>query len=241
MKLWIFAALIAYFIKGLCGFANTLIFTSILSFGSSNINISPVELLLGYPTNLIITFRERRNIRWSVCLPVALLVLMGNIPGIFLLKNINSDHLKILLGFVIILVSIEMLMGTKDKRKTSHLPASGFLLIIFGILTGIICGMFGIGALLAAYMNRITEDTGSFKANLCFIFIAENTFRILLYIISGIITISVLKQAVLLIPVMLAGLFLGMKCSSILNEKMIRKAVTLLLIFSGVMLIISVI
>ena len=33
MYLWIIAAVAAYFIKGLCGFANTLVFTSILSFG----------------------------------------------------------------------------------------------------------------------------------------------------------------------------------------------------------------
>ena len=54
MYLWIIAAVAAYFIKGLCGFANTLVFTSILIFGASNANISPIDLLLGYPTNLIL-------------------------------------------------------------------------------------------------------------------------------------------------------------------------------------------
>lgn len=36
---WIVAALCAFFVKGLCGFANTLVFTTILSFGNSNVNI----------------------------------------------------------------------------------------------------------------------------------------------------------------------------------------------------------
>ena len=45
MVWWIAATLVAFFIKGLCGFANTLIFTTILSFGSSNLSITPVELL----------------------------------------------------------------------------------------------------------------------------------------------------------------------------------------------------
>ena len=35
MILWIIATLCAFFIKGLCGFANTLVFTSILGFGLS--------------------------------------------------------------------------------------------------------------------------------------------------------------------------------------------------------------
>ena len=62
MILWIIATLCAFFIKGLCGFANTLVFTSILGFGVANVNISPVELLLGYPTNLILTWNNRKKL-----------------------------------------------------------------------------------------------------------------------------------------------------------------------------------
>lgn len=48
MILWLIAAFTAYFVKGLCGFANGLIFTTILGFGAPNANISPVNTLLGY-------------------------------------------------------------------------------------------------------------------------------------------------------------------------------------------------
>ena len=77
MYLWILAAVAAYFIKGLCGFANTLVFTSILSFGVANANISPIDLLLGYPTNLILTWKNRRSLDPKVYLPLAALVLAG--------------------------------------------------------------------------------------------------------------------------------------------------------------------
>jgi len=49
MHWWIIATVLAYFVKGVCGMGNTLVFTSVLSFANSNVNISPVELLLGYP------------------------------------------------------------------------------------------------------------------------------------------------------------------------------------------------
>ena len=75
MYLWIIAAMVAYFIKGLCGFANTLVFTSLLSFGASNANISPIDLLLGYPSNLILTWKNRKSLALRVCLPLAALVL----------------------------------------------------------------------------------------------------------------------------------------------------------------------
>ena len=62
MYLWIIATVVAYFIKGLCGFANTLVFTTILSFGTPNVNISPIDLLIGYPTNLILTWENRKKL-----------------------------------------------------------------------------------------------------------------------------------------------------------------------------------
>ena len=42
----IIATITAYIIKGMCGFANTLVFSSIMSFTANNINITPTELLL---------------------------------------------------------------------------------------------------------------------------------------------------------------------------------------------------
>ncbi len=107
---WIVATLCAFFVKGLCGFANTLVFSSILSFGSSNLNITPVEVLLGFPTNLILAWRERKGIRWKLCIPLILLVLAGNIPGMLLLKTVDAGSLKIFFGFVIAGIGAEMLV-----------------------------------------------------------------------------------------------------------------------------------
>ena len=39
----IIAVICAFIVKGMCGFANTLVFTTVLSFSTNNINISPLE------------------------------------------------------------------------------------------------------------------------------------------------------------------------------------------------------
>ena len=77
MYLWVIAAVTAYFIKGLCGFANTLVLTSILSFGAANANISPIDLLLGYPANLILTWNNRRRLDPKVSSSVQADVIAG--------------------------------------------------------------------------------------------------------------------------------------------------------------------
>ncbi len=234
MMLWIIAAFSAFFIKGLCGFANTLIFTSVLGFGVANVNISPVELVLGYPTNLIMTWKNRKQLKASVYLPLVLLVIGGSIPGAILLKNIDTQVLKVVFGGVVVLIGIEMFFR---EFRASGLKESKILLGVIGLLSGLLCGLFGIGALLAAYVGRVTDTTDAFKANISAVFIVENTVRLILYSLIGVITPATLKQSFLLMPVMLAGLFAGMKSAGVLDEKLVKKLVIILLIISGAVLI----
>ena len=236
MIYWIIAALAAFFVKGLCGFANTLVFTSILSFGVSNASISPVELLLGYPTNFILAWKERKSIRWEICLPLALLVVVGTIPGVFFLKSANVSSIKVLFGAIIVLIGAEMLWSDANG---SRFKQSKFLLILIGILSGILCGLYGVGALLGAYLGKVTNDSHSFKANICTVFVIENTLRIVLYTVWGLLTFDVLRQAVVLLPFMLIGLGSGMLSGKFLDERIVRKLVIVMLIVSGAALILT--
>ena len=233
---WIVATICAFFVKGLCGFANTLVFTTILSFGNSNVNISPVELILGYPTNIILAWKERKSIKWSVCLPLALLVIIGSIPGVLFLKNADTSIIKMIFGVVIILIGLEMLLREFQAKKIKQ---SKVVLGIIGVLSGLLCGLYGVGALLGAYVNRVTDNSSSFKANICVVFLIENTFRIILYGLWGIITWDIVKQAIVLIPFMLIGLVLGIFSGKFLDEKVIKKIVIVMLIVSGVALILN--
>lgn len=235
---FIIATLVAFFIKGLCGFANTLIFNGILSYTANNINISPLEVVLGYPSNIILVWKERKSLNWKIWLPLTVLVVAGSIPGIFLLKHTDAGLLKVIFGIAVIVIGIEMLFREmKSNNRTSG--GSKMVLVLIGIISGLLCGLYGVGALLAAYMSRVAENSHEFKANSCVVFVVENTIRIILYTATGILTLAVLKQVVILIPFMLAAVFLGMKSSSVLNEKIIKKIVIVLLILSGIVLIIN--
>ena len=244
MYLWIIAAVAAYFIKGLCGFANTLVFTSILSFGASNANISPIDLLLGYPTNLILTWKNRKSLDPKVYLPLAALVLAGSIPGALLLKNVDARAIKLAFGVVVAVFGVEMLSREYRKKKVRssklvRLRSSKIVLAIIGVTAGVLCGLFGVGALLAAYVSRVTEGGGSFEANISAVFIVDNTFRIVLYSALGLLTLDTVKSVLLLIPFALLGLYAGIKCSSRMDEKLVRKITSVLLVLSGISLILK--
>ena len=95
----------------------------------------------------------------------------------------------------------------------------------------------GVGALLAAYVSRITETNGAFKANISVVFLAENVFRFALYAALGILNQAALVTAVKLMPFMLVSLFAGIAVSKKIDDRRIRKLVLLLLVVSGAMLI----
>lgn len=62
---------------------------------------------------------------------------------------------------------------------------------------------------------------------------------VVLYAIWGIITFDIVKQALVLVPLMLIGLLLGMYSGKYLNEKLVKKIVIIMLVVSGVALIIN--
>ena len=150
--IWVLATLSAFFLKGLCGFANTMVFDSILGFAVNNVNISPIELILGFPTNIILAWQNRKKLDYKVWVPIVILILMGSIPGALLLKEVNAKGLKIFFG---------------------------------------------------------------------------------------IITLESLKMTACLFPFMLVGLFSGIYSSRILDDKLVKKIVILLLIISGIVLVIK--
>lgn len=232
----VIAVILAYIIKGMCGFANTLIFSTIVSFKTTNINISPVELIVGYPSNIFIAWKERKGISAKVCVPLSILVILGSIPGAIVLKNGNTQFIKTLFGFAVVLIGIEMLFRERQKVKKQ---SSKIILAIIGIISGILCGLFGIGAFLVAYISRTIENQDQFKGNICVVFLVENTFRIIFYSLTGILNVTILKSALLLMPFMIIGLSLGIFFSNIASEKFVKKVVIILLILSGISLIIN--
>lgn len=229
----ILAVICAYVVKGMCGFANTLIFTSILSFRGDNINITPVELLIGIPSNILLAVRERKALKLKAWLPLAIMVIVGSIPGIFLLKFGDVTFLKLILGVAITGIGIEMLLRERQQKKQRSSPV---FLFIIGILSGFLCGLFGIGALLAAYMGRTTETTDEFRGNLCMVLLTDNLFRLTTYIATGIMTWAVVKNALILLPFMLLGLAAGMRLARVMDEKIMRRIVIIVLIISGISL-----
>ncbi len=235
--LWMLATLVGYFVKGVAGIGNTLVVTSAMAYTRTNAEITPVELLLCVPTNLVLAWKSRRSIDWRLTMPPLFMVLLGDVLGVLLLKQADMTLLKGVFGVLLMLLGLEMLWrelrGVEDRRP--H-PA---LMTALGVAAGVLCGAFGVGALLAAYFARATRDDAAYRGGMCLIFAAENTFRVVAYSVTGLITSATVKTAAILLPFMAAGLFLGMKLSGRMNARVMRIVIIGMLMISGLPLLLS--
>lgn len=161
-------------------------------------------------------------------------MLAGSIPGALLLKHVDARAIKLVFGVVVLGLGTEMLTREFSQKRAR---ASKWMLAVIGVAAGVLCGLFGVGALLAAYVSRVTDDTNAFKANISAVFIVDGTFRIVLYSVLGLLTFDTVKTAAMLLPFAALGLFAGMKCSRVLDEKWVRRLTSVLLVLSGVSLI----
>ena len=237
MILWMLAALVGYFVKGVAGIGNTLVVTSVMAYSRTNAEITPVELLLCVPTNLAVTWVYRRHINWKLAIAPLCMVLAGDALGVVLLKNVDVTAMKAVFGVVLILLSVEQLWRELRGKptRTGH-PA---LMLALGISAGVLCGMFGVGALLAAYLSRVTTDDQTYKGTMSIIFTVENFFRIVAYSAAGLLTTVSLTRAAMLLPFMTLGLFLGIRLSGRLNARTMRIIIGVMLLLSGLPLLLT--
>ena len=132
-----------------------------------------------------------------------------------------------------------LLHGFPVQKKENGKKVPGWVLTGIGLLAGVLCGLYGIGALVAVYMGRTVTDTAKMKANMCAVVMLENIFRFIVYTVSGVLTAAVFMEAFSLLPFMLLGLFIGIKSCGKLNEFYVRRVVQVMLIVSGIALIVQ--
>ena len=137
------------------------------------------------------------------------------------------------------LVLLDIMMPKMDGLEMCRKIREKHNVPIISVAAGVLCGLFGVGALLAAYVNRVTDEDSSFKANIGAVFIVDNTFRIILYSALGLLTFDTVLSVLKLIPFALLGLFLGIKCSNHMDGKNVKKITSVLLVLSGISLILK--
>jgi len=222
----------SYFVKGLAGFGDPLISSPLLSLTKmQNSEITPMNLLMNWPLNFYISFKNRKAFSVKSTVPMIVCILIGMFPGMLCLKYGSSWVLKAALGLLILGCGIEML--TRKESKTGS--GNPVIMAIVSVASGFTAGLFGINLFFVAYIERTGYvNRNQFRGQMCFIFFIENTIRLISYIIGGFYTADILKLAVVSAFGVAGGMFLGSRVDSKLSEATIRRVIIIVFMCAGV-------
>lgn len=217
------SVLLASICKGMVGFGDPLISGPLLSMALPNRVITPGQAPVSLLLNCKMVWQNRRYFSWRLVLPVSVFVLLGILPGAFLLRYGSPAVLKLGLGVVIILSGIEMLTReSAKKRKPNPVVRSAV-----SFLSGLTAGLFGINLLVLAYLHRVSENREGFRSNVCFVFLLECLFRVGVYLWNGMYT----RECLLLTLAALPGAFLGIAIGTRLDRRVSDRTADKLVIF----------
>lgn len=224
-----FVEAFSFFLKAMAGFGDPLISSPLLSLTMENRMISPLNLLVGLPFNGYISWQNRKAFSLRRALPTVACILAGIIPGTLLLKYGAPWALKAVLGVLLLGIGAEM--ATRNKAKKAP-PKMGVMAVV-SFISGVCSGLFGINLLFVAYVERTAANRSAFRGNICFVFLAENLFRVVVYAFTGVFT----RQVFLLFPAGVAGALLGFwvgtKVDKRMSEAKLRAVVIALFMLGG--------
>ena len=130
-----FSVLLASICKGMVGFGDPLISNPLLSMVLSNSVITPGQVPVSLILNSKIVWQNRAYFSWKLIFPISVFVLLGIIPGVYLLRYGSPAILKFYLGLVIIFSGIEMLTRKSTKVRKPN-PVVRSAISFFSGLTG---------------------------------------------------------------------------------------------------------
>ena len=228
--LYIFVCIaLSFIIKGLVGFGDPLLYTPLLSVFLPNSTITPGLLPVSLILNTRVVWKNRSHFDPGLVLPIAVFVMLGIIPGTLLLQYGSPSVLKLLLGLVIIAMGVEMLTRKPGSGKPSALLRS-----VMSFLSGVTAGLFGIDLLFLAYLERVTQRREEFRSNVCFVFIFESVFRMILYLWNGMFNTQNLLLSLIALPASLLGMWVGALLDKRVSDRLSHRFIIYVFILGGI-------
>jgi len=223
----------AYFVRGLAGFGSGLIAIPLLLLWFPLTLVVPLVVTLDYLASAGQGIRERQSICWNEIWPLLPFALLGVVGAIYLLQAVDTGLMLKCLAVFIILYALYSLSGLTPSSAYSRgwaVPA--------GALAGLVGTSFGTGGpFYVIYLQMRRLDKTPFRATFAAIFLLDGANRLLAYFLSGMLTLQFLAYLTLAMPVMLISIYLGGKVHTTIGQEVFRRAIGVLLICSGVVLL----
>lgn len=222
--------LFAYTLFGLTGFGSTVVAAPLLAQFFPLRFVVPLQLLLDFSASVALGSRVRARINRREILWMLPFMLAGIALGATLLVNLPGRMLSLLLGGFVTLYGVLGLAGRAPRR-----PLAQWWVVPVSTIGGIASALFGTGGpIYVAYLAKRIGDPAELRATIAAVILISAITRLAFFGVAGLLgQDGLIALAVLLLPLLGAGIWAGMRLHHRLHPQGVRQAVYGLLILSG--------
>ena len=231
--------LLGQIIYAALGFGSAMVSITLLSLVFGDLSqIVPYFLLLCVPTEMVIVYKNRDKIDFDFVKKFLIALFLGLLAGSLILKYLMPDKLLLYLGFLICAVALYFLFF--EEKMKLRFKKNGIAGKILSFLTGILGGAYGIsGPPIIIFLKGLNLNKGEFRSTILSIFFSMSVLRTLIYLFIGLYNLKILTTAILTLPFVFAGLYIGNKIHLNVSEKVFKKITASVLLINGTLLILK--
>ena len=226
---------LGYTVLGITGFGSALIIVPLLAWHWPLAEVVTLTLLLDLPASLLLGGMNRQYIHWQELKHLLPGVVVGALLGLWLTQQLSSRWPLVALGMYVAGVGIRTLRTAPSQPSSLPRPWS----LIAGGAIGLVEMLFGTaGPLIVAWLTRRLPDVLVLRASTSAAITVSTCAVLLTMAAAGRLSQPELGWRWLsLISLAIAGVLAGQRLASRASFKGLRKAISLLLVISGLALV----
>jgi uncharacterized protein len=227
--------LAAYTVFGATGFGSSIIAVPALAHAFPLTFAVPLVTALDCAAAANASFRQWRRAEFAEIRRILPTMLLGIAAGTTLLVNLPRAPALLALGMFVAGYGVYVLAGPREWRAVRPLWAWPI-----GLFGGVFSVLFGTGGpIYMVYLSARIADKTALRATSSVLVTISVVIRTAVFVATGLLLHApLLVTAAALLPVMLAGYFLGNRLHFALSRAGVMRLIALLLVGNGVLLVV---
>ncbi|MBW1703169.1 MAG: CoA transferase [Deltaproteobacteria bacterium] len=222
-------------VRAAFGFGEALIAMPLLALIIDIKLATPLMALVGTSIALVIILKSWKEVDFAEAKRLVLSSVLGVPLGIFLLKDVYSGLIKIILAVVIISFSVYKLIQPEIYRTVGK--RSGY---VYGFFAGILGGAYNTsGPPVIIYGTLRRWSPHEFRATLQGYFIPTGLFVLMGHCLSGLWTSTVFQLYLISIPIVALAIATGFRINRVVSGQKFDRYIHMFLIVIGIILLVD--
>jgi len=218
-------------LQGLTGFGYSLFSLPLLVFLMPATEAVPILSLTSIFLNALVYIHARKSTSIKRILPLLAAGAVGLPLGVWALKSMEGDVIKIAVGILVFLTSILYLSGFRLKLRRERMA-----MVPVGLASGILNGATTFsGPPVILFLANQNVEKDSFRGSLAIYFLLLNILAAPAFIVGRLLTAPVALATAWRFPFVIVGALVGSKLSGVLGEGRFRKAALGFLALLGIL------